>query len=79
MKIELVEYSCIRAVVMHCARALGTQLSTNKIALSVCGLQCAPAWLKKHANGKPTAIAPSIKVEKNAVAPSIKVEPVGES
>ena len=30
-------------------------------------------------NGKPTAIAPSIKVEKNAVASSIKVEPVGES
>ena len=27
IRIELVEYSCIRAVVMHCARALGTQLS----------------------------------------------------
>ena len=27
-------------------------------------LQCTPAWLKKHANGKPPAVAPSIKVEK---------------
>ena len=33
-------------------------------------------WLKKHANGKPTAVAPSIKVEPTAVVPSIKVEPV---
>ena len=31
-------------------------------------LQCTPAWLKKRANGKPPAVAPSIKVEKNAVA-----------
>ena len=27
IRIELVEYSCIRAVVMHCARALGTMVS----------------------------------------------------
>ena len=31
--------------------------------------------VRNSPNGKPTAIAPSIKVEKNAVAPSIKVEP----
>ena len=34
IRIELVEYSCIRAVVMHCARALGTQEEEESVGSS---------------------------------------------